>query len=90
VELCRTQVRNIFDVTAAHLGYAYALSGRIPEGVTLMEEALAVPEATGTIHHPLRLAYLGEAHLLAGRRGDAVAIAQRALDLAHRGSIKSL
>jgi tetratricopeptide (TPR) repeat protein len=49
-----------------------------------MEAALAHPEATGTIHHPLLLAYLAEAHLLAGRRHDAVAVARRALDLAHR------
>jgi tetratricopeptide (TPR) repeat protein len=49
-----------------------------------MEEALADPEVTGTICHPLLLAYVGEAHLLAGRRDDAVAVAQRALDLAHR------
>jgi tetratricopeptide (TPR) repeat protein len=85
VELCRTsQVRNFFDITAAHLGYAYALSDRLPEGVTLMEEALADPEATGTTHHSLLLAYLGEAHLLAGRRDDAVAVGRRALDLAHR------
>jgi tetratricopeptide (TPR) repeat protein len=49
-----------------------------------MEEALADPEATGTVHHPLLLVYLGEAHLLAGRPNDAAAVAQRALDLAHR------
>ena len=83
VELSRpAEVRLLFDIAAAHLGYAYALSGRLPEGVILIEEALADPEATGTIHHPLFLAYLGEAHLLARRRDDAVA--QRALDLAHR------
>jgi class 3 adenylate cyclase/tetratricopeptide (TPR) repeat protein len=85
VELCRVaQVRLLFDITAAHLGYAYVLSGRLTEGVTLIEEAVADPEATGTIHHPLLLAYLGEAHLLTGRRDDAAAAAQRALDLAHR------
>jgi hypothetical protein len=50
----------------------------------LMEEALADPEATGTGHRPLLLAYLGEAHLLAGLRDDAVTVARRALDLAHR------
>jgi class 3 adenylate cyclase/tetratricopeptide (TPR) repeat protein len=84
VELCRVaQVRILFDITAAHLGYAYALSGRLPEGVILMEEALADPSATGTGHHPLLLAYLGEAHLLAGRRDDASEVARRALDLAH-------
>ena len=49
-----------------------------------MEEALADPEATGTSHRPLLLAYLAEAHLLAGRRDDAVAVARRALDLSHR------
>jgi len=80
VELCRgARMRSLFDVTAAHLGYAYALSGRLPEGVALIEEALADPEATGTIHHPLLLAYLGEAHLVAGRRDEAVAVARRAL-----------
>ena len=85
VELCRViQVPILFDVAAAHLGYAYALSGRLPEGVALLEEALADPAATGTTNHPLFLAYLGEAHLLAGRRDDALAVARRALDLAHR------
>jgi tetratricopeptide (TPR) repeat protein len=84
VELCRAQVRVLFDITAAHLGYAYALSGRLPEGVILMEEAVADPSATGTGHHPLLLSYLGEAYLLAGRRDDARAVARRAFDLAHR------
>jgi hypothetical protein len=72
-----------YVITAAQLGYAYALSGRLPEGAVLIEEALADPEATA-MHRPLLLAYLGEAHLLAGRRHDAVAVAGRALDLAHR------
>ncbi|HSF01754.1 MAG TPA: hypothetical protein VLA62_02005, partial [Solirubrobacterales bacterium] len=85
VELCHvTQVRRPFDAAASHLGYAYALSGRLPEGVALMEEAVADPATTGTTNHPLFLAYLGEAHLLAGRRDDALAVARRALDLAHR------
>jgi predicted ATPase/class 3 adenylate cyclase len=85
MELCRAaEMRSLFDVTAAHLGYAYALSGRLSEGVILMEEALAHPEAAGTTCHPLLLAYLGEAHLLTGRRDDAAAVTRRALDLAHR------
>jgi tetratricopeptide (TPR) repeat protein len=85
VELCRlAEIRIPFDVTAAHLGYAQALLGHLPEGVALIEEALADPEGTGTVHHPLLLAYLGEAQLLAGRRDEAAAIARRALDLAHR------
>jgi class 3 adenylate cyclase/tetratricopeptide (TPR) repeat protein len=85
VELCRiAQVLVLFDVAAAHLGYAYALSGRLSEGVVLLEEALAAPMATGTGNHPLFLAHLGEAHLLAGRSDDALAVARRALDLAYR------
>jgi len=85
VQVCRVaQVRLPFDVEAGHLGYAYALVGRLPEGVNLMEEALADPAATGTTNHPLLLAYLGEAHLLAGRREDALEVARRALELAHR------
>ena len=85
VELCRTiPVPALFDVSAAHLGYAYALSGRFREGVALLEEALADSAATGIANHPLFLAHLGEAHLLAGRRDDALAVARRALDLAHR------
>ena len=85
VEVCRVaQVRVAFDITAGHLGYAYALMGRLPEGMSLVEEALADPAATGTANHPLLLAYLGEAHLLAGRRVDALEVAGRALGLAHQ------
>jgi tetratricopeptide (TPR) repeat protein len=85
VELCRvTPAPALFDVSAAWLGYAYALSGRLPEGVALLEEAVADPGATGSANHSLFLAHLGEAHLLAGRPDDAAAVARRALDLAHR------
>jgi len=73
-----------FDVTAGHLGYAYALSGRLGEGQALLEEALADPATTGTTNHPLLLAYLGEAHLLAGRPDAAGTVARQGLDLAHR------
>jgi len=85
VELCRTiPVPALFDVSAAYLGYTYALSGRLREGVALLEEALADPAATGIANHSLFLAHLGEAHLLAGRRDDASEVARHALDLAHR------
>ena len=85
VELCRvTPAPALFDVSAAWLGYAYALSGHLAEGVALLEEAVANPGATGSANHPLFLAHLGEAYLLAGRRDEALAVARRALDLAHR------
>ena len=48
VELCRvTPAPSLFDVSAAHLGYAYALSGRLAEGVALLEEAVADPGGDG-------------------------------------------
>jgi hypothetical protein len=76
-------VRVLFDISAAHLGYAYALVGPPTGGHDPHGGGACGPEATGTIH-PLLLAHLGEAHLLAGRRDDAVAAARGALDLAHR------
>jgi tetratricopeptide (TPR) repeat protein len=85
VELCRViPAWTLIDVSTAHLGYAYALSGRLDEGAALLEEAVADPAATGIANHSLFLAHLGEAHLLAGRRDDAIAVAQRALELARR------
>jgi tetratricopeptide (TPR) repeat protein len=73
------------------LGYAYALSGRVDEGLALFEEALASMEAMGMVQWrtPL-LVHLGEAFLLASRREDALTQAKRCLTLArergHRGS----
>jgi tetratricopeptide (TPR) repeat protein len=85
VVLCRSiPAPAVFDMTATYLGYAYALSGRISEGVALIEEAVANPAVTGVVNHPLCLAHLGEAHLLAGRPDEALAVARRALDLAHQ------
>jgi tetratricopeptide (TPR) repeat protein len=85
VEICRAvPVPLLLDVAAAHLGYAYALTGRLSDGVALLGEALANPATTGTINHPLFLAYLGETHLLESRLDEALAVARRALDLAYR------
>jgi class 3 adenylate cyclase/tetratricopeptide (TPR) repeat protein len=85
VELCRrTPVPILFDTAAGHLGYAYALAGRVLEGLALLEEALANPAATGTSNHPLFRAYLGEAYLLAGRPHDARTVGERALSTSHR------
>jgi hypothetical protein len=73
------------------LGYAYALSGRLTEGLAVLEDARASMEAMGMFQWrtPL-LAHLCEAYLLAGRPGDALLQAERCLMLArqrgHRGS----
>jgi len=65
------------------LGYAYALSGRIAEGIPLLERALSAVEARGHGNlQPLFLVYLGEVRLLAGRLEDARAFAGRGLTFA--------
>ena len=64
------------------LGYVYALSGRIAEGLPLLEYALS---ATETMRYgaqlPLVLVCLCEAYVLADRLEDALALAERALAL---------
>ncbi len=73
------------------LGYFYAQSGRVVEGVTLLEEALRAMESMAMIQwrSPL-IARLGETYLLASRPEDALTLMGRGLTLArehgHRGS----
>ena len=73
------------------LGYFYALSGRLPEGLPLLEAALAAMEAMTMIQWrtPL-IAHVGETLLLAHQPDEARAMAERGLSLSrehgHRGS----
>jgi tetratricopeptide (TPR) repeat protein len=68
---------------ASHLGYAYALSGRVAEAVPILEEAVRRNTYTSGMGI-LWMAYLSEAYLLAGRRDEAMQLAERALDLARQ------
>lgn len=76
------QVANIavwVPIMASQLGYSYALSGRVGEALSLLEEAL---ERRATSPFPsLRIGRLGEAYLLAGRMDDASKLAESALSL---------
>jgi transcriptional regulator with AAA-type ATPase domain/tetratricopeptide (TPR) repeat protein len=68
---------------ASFLGYALALSGRLDEGLRVLEEAVQQAEAMKLVSgHSLSLACLGEAHLLTGRLERAAATAERAQALA--------
>src|SRR4030095_4692832 len=61
------------------LGYAYALSGRVAEGIPLLEHAVSARETMGFgAYQPLFLVYLGEAYVLADRLEDALELARRA------------
>jgi tetratricopeptide (TPR) repeat protein len=84
LELC--QVRNIeawFANFTSHLGYAYALSGRVAEAVPVLEQAVG-PNVLTAGMGILWMAYRSEACLLAGRRNEAIQLAERALELARQ------
>jgi class 3 adenylate cyclase/tetratricopeptide (TPR) repeat protein len=67
----------------AQLGYVYALSERVPEGLALVRQALADLESARVVaFHTLAVAHLGKACQLSERLDDARAAAARALSLA--------
>ncbi len=65
-------------ITAGFLGSVYALSGRVADGLSLLNEGLRAPAHFQT----LITGHLGEAWMLADRLDDALASAGRALTLA--------
>jgi tetratricopeptide (TPR) repeat protein len=84
VGLCReADLPTWFPLTAAALGAAYTLTGRIADAVPLLAQALEQSPATETIYFQAhcRLS-LGEAQALAGRLEEAHTLAERALALA--------
>jgi hypothetical protein len=62
------------------LGHSYALSGRVAEGLTLLQEALTVMEARGLAQwrSPL-IVHLGEAHLRAHQLEEALRVGRQGL-----------
>jgi tetratricopeptide (TPR) repeat protein len=65
------------------LGLAYAQSGRLAEGLPLLEQAVEQNAAMQIVsHHALWLIHLSEGHRLAGRLDEAAHGAIRALELA--------
>jgi tetratricopeptide (TPR) repeat protein len=62
--------------------HAYARSGRIPDGLALLEESVRLHESFGLAYYQsLIVAYLAEAYLLAGRLDEAHACGDQALGL---------
>ena len=68
---------------AAYLGQAYAHTGRLAEGLALLEEATIQGETKNRVNRAFFLALQSEAALLAGRVGDARSAALRGLEDAH-------
>src|SRR5262249_46814049 len=74
-----------FPMTAAPLGYAYALVGRLAEALPLLERAVQQGAAMGLMfQQALVVAWLGEMCLRAGRTQEAISNATHALQLARR------
>jgi class 3 adenylate cyclase/tetratricopeptide (TPR) repeat protein len=72
-----------FSYAAAHLGYAYAQSGRADDGRAILQQVVEQDRGIRrTVDYSLWVAWLSEAYLLAGRITDAAEFASRALDLA--------
>jgi DNA-binding NtrC family response regulator/tetratricopeptide (TPR) repeat protein len=68
---------------AGCLGQAYAHTGRLAEGLALLEEATIQGETKNRVSRAFYLALQSEAALLAGQVGDARSAALRGLEGAH-------
>jgi tetratricopeptide (TPR) repeat protein len=82
LDICQTaRLPLLFDGTASALGYAYALTGRLAAGISLLDQAVQHPASTGTMNRSLFMSRLSEAYSMVGRVEEAVALADRALAL---------
>ena len=70
----------LFPWLTSHLGYAYALAGRVSEALPLLEQAMNQATSLRSGSFPRWVAWLSEACLLAGRLEDALQVAGRAVD----------
>jgi class 3 adenylate cyclase/tetratricopeptide (TPR) repeat protein len=74
-----------FPRVGSALGFAYTLTGRVAEGLPLLEQAVAQGVAIGQmVFQPLWVACLAEAYLVSGRSEDALVHGERALALARQ------
>jgi tetratricopeptide (TPR) repeat protein len=80
VEVCQDLPIPLWlPVATSTLGYSYSLSGRLVEGLPMLEHAAAQTDALGLGRHMVPLDWLGEAYLFADRMEDARSAAGRAL-----------
>jgi predicted ATPase len=84
--LCRAADNwNVGRGTAAGLGYAYALVGRLAEGRALLEEVLRESRRSGALHAQSRyVTWLSAVCLLEGRVDEAMQHVRQALALARQ------
>jgi tetratricopeptide (TPR) repeat protein len=69
-------------VTTGFLGYAHVLSGRVAEGLPLLQQGQKDAESSGlTLYHSRLTLWLGEAFMRVDQLEDALAQGERALRL---------
>jgi len=77
----RDNFKVLIPVSASWLGLGYVRSGRIPEGLLLLQEAVEQLESTGQVSfYVVSLLFLSEGYLSAGRLDEALLAARRVLD----------
>lgn len=83
LQLCQAgDVPLLFPTIGSHLGYAYALTGRLAEAIPLLEQAVEQAAAREFVREQaLRLVWLGEAYLLVSRFDEVTEFAARAFEL---------
>jgi tetratricopeptide (TPR) repeat protein len=68
-------------IISAHVGYAYALSGRLAEALPLLEQGVEQSASMNyMMYHAFIIAWLSEVYLLDGRMEDASQLARRAFE----------
>jgi tetratricopeptide (TPR) repeat protein len=79
--VCQTHdLHDWFPTLGGGVGYAYALAGRLPEAIRLLEQAVGQSAALrGGTSAPTPMVWLGEAYLRAGLLKEASTQAQSAL-----------
>ena len=85
LERCRVaDIPVQFPLVASPLGLAYVLSGRIAEGVSLLEQAVGQTAPKRRSGQAFRVACLSEAYFHAARIEEALSQAKLALDFSRR------
>ena len=80
-QLCQAwNIPTWFYGIAVFLGYAYVLSGRLADGLSLLQQAIEVGRERAA--YALHATHLSEAYLLANRSEDAIRLARQAVDFA--------
>jgi tetratricopeptide (TPR) repeat protein len=90
--MCRDwTVPVLSPVTAGFLGYVLVLSGRIEEGLGLVQRGVTDQEASGlALYHSRLVVWLGEALMHGDRLDEALGQAERALALTRRRGERGL